>query len=142
MTYEEWEAEVPTRLTEDSLWRMRVYRLALFLGDLAWHDAKKLLKNRLTIPIADQLYRAASNISPNISEGYSRGTGKDRARFYECAVGSIRECRDWYFKSRHVLPERVTKHRLELCTDLIRLLLRIIPSERTTNQRPRATRNT
>lgn len=105
MTYEQWETKVPSALTGDSLWKMRSYRLALFRADLAWHEAKKLLKNRLTAGIADQLFRAASNVSPNISEGYSRGTGKHRARFYEYGLGSVRETRDWYYKGRHVFFE-------------------------------------
>lgn len=138
MTYDEWEAQVPGEFKRDSLWKMESYRLGLFLADLAWHDALKLTKNRLTLAIADQLFRAASNVSPNISEGYSRGTGKDRARFYEYALGSVRECRDWYYKARHVLDESVVQHRLGLCTQLIRLMLTTIPRERAANRRVRA----
>jgi hypothetical protein len=81
--------------------------------------------------------RIPSNVSPNISEGYSRGTGKDRARFYEHALGSLRECRDWYYKAPHVLDEAVVHHRLDLCTQLTRLMLKTIPRERAANQRPR-----
>lgn len=139
MTYDEWEAQVPNEFKRDSLWKMQAYRLGLFLADLAWHDARKLAKNRLTLGIVDQLFRAASNVSPNISEGYSRGTGKDRARFYEYALGSVRECRDRYYKARHVLDETVIQHRLILCTQLTRLMLKTIPRERAVNQRVRAT---
>jgi hypothetical protein len=70
------------------------------------------------------------SISANLAEGYSRGTGKDRARFYEYALGSARESRDWYYKGRHVLGETVTKHRLSLLTQIIRLLLTMIPQQR------------
>ncbi|OIO88203.1 MAG: hypothetical protein AUK03_16630 [Anaerolineae bacterium CG2_30_64_16] len=34
MTYEEWEEAVPEAIKADSLWRMKAYRLALFLADL------------------------------------------------------------------------------------------------------------
>ncbi len=122
-------------LTQDTLWRVTAYRFALFLADLAWHDAGKVAKNRRMLGTADQLYRAASNITSNISEGYSRGTGKDRARFYEYALGSIRETRDWYYKSRHVLEERVVAHRLGLCSELARLMLKMVGNERSTNRR-------
>ena len=135
MTYEQWEIEVPAELKEDTLWKMESYRLALFLGDLSWYDAAKLAKRRLTQAIADQLYRATSNISPNIAEGYSRGTGKDRARFYEYALGSARESRDWYYKGRHVLDREVINHRISLCTQLVRMLLTTVSHERATNQR-------
>lgn len=80
--------------------------------------------------MADQLYRAVGSIGANIAEGYSRGTGKDRARFYEYALGSARESRDWYFKGRYVLREEVVQHRLSFMTEITRLLLTIIPQQR------------
>ena len=80
--------------------------------------------------LSDQLYRAIGSISANIAEGYSRGSHKDRARFYEYALGSARESRDWYYKGRHILSESVTLHRLNLMTEIIRLLLVMVPSQR------------
>ena len=74
---------------------MEAYRLGLFLSDLGWQDATRLARDRRTAAIADQLYRAVGKISSNFGEGYSRGTGKERARFYEYALGSARESRDW-----------------------------------------------
>lgn len=138
MTYDQWESAVPAQVREDTLWRVKAYRLGLFLSDLAWNDAAKLVRTRRTLASADQLYRAACNVSSNVGEGYSRGTGKDRARFYEYGLGSVRECRDWYYKSRHVLGEAVTPHRLDLCCEIIRLLLKMVANERRTNRRPQA----
>jgi hypothetical protein len=74
--------------------------------------------------------RSLGSVSANLAEGYSRGTGKDRARFYEYALGSARESRDWYFKSRHILGEAVVQHRLQLFTEVIRLLLTMVPQQR------------
>jgi len=130
MNYEEWLAAVPAELTNDPLWRMKVYRLALFAGDLAWHDVSRLIQDRRTISLADQLYRAVGSIGANVAEGYSRQSGKDQARFYEYALGSTREARTWYYQARHVLPEAVASHRLRLLTEIICLLLTIIPGER------------
>ncbi len=109
---------------------MTLYQTALFVGDLAWYDSRKLTTDRSLISLADQLYRAAGSISANISEGYSRASGKDQARFYEYALGSAREARDWYFKSRHVLGIEVSNHHLELLTQIIRQLLTLIPKHR------------
>src|ERR1043165_8172531 len=111
MTFEEWVETVPREIRDDAVWSVEVYRLALFAGDLAWHDATKLLGDKGTISMADQLHRAAGAISAEICEGYSRRSGKDQARFYEYALGSARESRDWYFKSRRVLGPGVTSHR-------------------------------
>jgi four helix bundle protein len=130
VNYKEWERTVPETITGDSLWKMKAHRLALFLADLGWHDVTKLMRDRRTISLSDQLYRSPGSISANLAEGYSRGTGKDRARFYEYALGSARESRDWYYKGRHVLGETVTQHRLSLLTQIIRLLLTMIPQQR------------
>jgi four helix bundle protein len=39
-----------------------------------------------------QLGRAASSIALNLQEGYGRQTMADRVRFFQIALGSIREC--------------------------------------------------
>lgn len=93
MNYEEWLASIPKELSDDSLWRMKVYRLAVFVGDLAWRDVSRLVQDKRTIGLADQLYRAIGSISANIAEGYGRQSGKDQARFYEYALGSTRNTR-------------------------------------------------
>jgi four helix bundle protein len=131
MTYEEWLVTVPPELTGDPLWKMKVYRLAVFVGDLAWRDVSKLLRDQRTKGLADQLYRAVGSVGANIAEGYSRRSGKDRARFYEYALGSAREARGWYYQGRHVLTETVCAHRAQLLTEVIRLLLTITPATRT-----------
>jgi four helix bundle protein len=135
MTYEEWEAGVPEEIKGDSLWKMTAYRLGLFLADLVWEDATKLLGDRRTRAIADQVFRAICGISSNIAEGYSRGTGKVRAQYYEFALGSVRESRDWYYKGRHVLGEKVWRHRIGKCTEVAKLLLTAIASKRKANRR-------
>ena len=130
MRFEEWVAKVPAFITEDSLWRVEAYRLALFASDVCWHDLSKLMRDRRTRDVMGQLNRSVGSMSANIAEGYSRGSQKDRARFYEYALGSARESRDWYFKVRHVLGPQVTEHRLDLTTQIIRLLLTMVPQQR------------
>ena len=130
VNYEEWVDSIPPEISGDSLWKMEAYRLALFVADVGWHDVTKLIQDKRTVGLADQLYRALGSISANLAEGYSRGTGKDRARFYEYALGSARESRDWYFKGRHVPGKEVTSHRLRLVTQIVRLLLTMVPEQR------------
>ncbi|HMB95327.1 MAG TPA: four helix bundle protein [Tepidisphaeraceae bacterium] len=138
MTFEDWQSQVPEELKEDTLWRVEAYRLGLFLSDLAWIDSGKLLTNRRTISVADQLFRAAGNISSNVAEGYSRDTGKARALFYQYAVGSARETRDWYFKARRTLANKVVTHRINLSTQIIRLTLKMCANERRFGRRASA----
>ena len=130
MNFEMWLAQVPSSITNDPLWRTTVYRQALFVGDLSWHDTRKLVKDHSLISLADQLYRAMGSISANIAEGYSRASGKDQARFYEYALGSARESRDWYFKARHSLGVTVTEHRMNFLAEIIRQLSKMVPKYR------------
>lgn len=130
MKYDDWLKSVPAEITGDLLWKVEAYRLALFLADLAWHDVTKLTQDKRMFGLADQLYRAVGSMSANISEGYSRSSGKDRARFYEYALGSARESRGWFYKGRHVLGENVAEHRIRLVTQIIRLLLTMVPDQR------------
>ena len=129
-TYQDWEKTVSESIRGDMLWKMRVYRLSLFASDISWSDATTLIQDKRTLNLADQLYRAIGSIGANIAEGYSRSSGKDRARFYEYALGSAREGRDWYYKARHLLGPDVTEHRLELLSQIIRLILTMLPDQR------------
>ena len=130
MNYPDWQKTVPDDITQDPLWKLEVYRLGLFVADISWQDALALSKMPLTRDLASQLYRAVCSISANIAEGYSRSTGKDRARFLEYSLGSAREARDWYYKSRHTLKEEVTNHRINLLTQLIKMLNVLTPHQR------------
>src|SRR5207253_5294538 len=132
LNYREWEETVPQEIKGDSLWKVEVYRLALFVTEIGWQDASKLLQDARTKALADQLYRSLGSISANIAEGYSRGTSKDRAHFYEYALGSARESRDWYYKARHALSDAASAHRLKMITQIVRLLLVMLSHKRGT----------
>ncbi|MBC7789744.1 MAG: four helix bundle protein [Anaerolineae bacterium] len=68
-------AERTSRTNEDPLWKMTVYRLAVLATEKGWEDARSIQRQRLTEPLASQLYRALGSIGANIAEGYSRGSG-------------------------------------------------------------------
>lgn len=126
MNYAEWLSTVPSEITNDPIWKLEVYQLALFADDIGWSDVLTLSKNNLMWSIADQLHRSLGSIRANLTEGYSRSKGLDRARVIEFALGSARESRDWYYKSRHVLPADVVKHRMDLITKIISMLTPMI----------------
>ena len=130
MKYAEWLETVPSEITNDPIWKLDVYRLALFADDIGWNDVLVLSKNNLMWGVADQLHRSLGSISANLTEGYSRSKGLDRARYIEISLGSARESRDWYYKSRHVLPAEVIKHRMGLTTRIISMLAPMIPHQR------------
>ena len=130
MNYTEWLPTVFPEITNDPLWRMEVYRLGLFIGDIAWFDVCKLAQDRRMLEVSDQLYRSIGSISANIAEGYSKASKKDQARFYEYSLGSAREARDWYYKARHILGDEVALHRIRLLVQIIRPLLKMVPEFR------------
>jgi len=130
MNYAQWLVDVPSEITNDPIWKLEVYRLGLFAGDIGLQDALFLMKKPLMLSVADQLHRSIDSISVNLTEGYSRSKGPDRARFIEASLGSARESRDWYYKSRHVLPSEVIKHRMGLTTSIISMLAPMIPHQR------------
>jgi four helix bundle protein len=131
MDYEEWARTVPEAITSDSLWRMKVYRLSLFLGDLAWEDVSRLTDHPHAHSLTHLLYRAVGQIGADIAQGYSRGSGRDQARFYGYALASAREARDWYFRLRHALGAEVVENRFRLLDEISRLLQAIIGLQRT-----------
>lgn len=130
MNHSEWNTTVPPEIRQDALWNQEVYRLALFASDLGWSDTTKLFRDGRTAKLSAQLFDSVGSIGANISEGYSRGYQKDRARFYEYALGSARESRIWYFDARYVLGDEVTQHPIRLHTHIIRLLLKMLPATR------------
>ena len=114
----------------DPLFRMRAYRLASDILEVAWEDAKALSAEPVTERIAGQLYAAIASIGANLGEGYSRSSGKDRARIFEYALASARESMRWYQAARPVLGD-VVHSRLDTLEEIRRLLIAIIPRERT-----------
>ncbi len=129
MKYQVWLNEIPEDILNDAVWNLKVYRAALFLSDLCWHDTQAIIDMKF-FSLADQIYRSTGSISANITEGYSRNSNKEKARFYEIALGSARESKDWYFKSRHILGKETAFYRIKLLTSIIKLLLSMINEKR------------
>ena len=131
MDYPSWEQGISPHLRDDPLWSLRVYRMPLYAGDLARWDARVLAKQDEYIAIADQLRRAGTAIRANIAEGFSRYLPRDRSRFFEYALGSAREARDWYHKSTEALGTEAREARLEQLGHIVRILTTLIARTRT-----------
>ncbi len=56
MNYSEWLGKVPSEITNDPIWNLEVYRLALFSSDIGWLDVNAIYKNDLMQRLANQLY--------------------------------------------------------------------------------------
>lgn len=119
MKYEEWLKEVPAEIKEDTLWSLTAYRSAFFLAESCWDDTKQIRVRHL-YSLADQLYRSVGSIGANVAKGYFTHSPKEQARFYEIALGSTRESKEWYFKSRHILGAETVTLRLQLLATIVR----------------------
>jgi four helix bundle protein len=112
------------------MWRLPAFRIALFLAGIARRDVKLLLRTGAPRYTIDQLERSASSIKANISEGYSKFSGKERARYYETALCSAREAREWYRDVGSWLDRGAAEERGMLLTRVIKILTVAIPEER------------
>lgn len=128
--YRKWEETISPRFRADTLWRTTAYRYATYLSDLAWGDAVLLERRVITRALGAQICRAAGSIGANIADGYGRGSGRDRVRFYEYALCSARESASWYHSARHAIGDDVACARIDFIQRICRLLLATIPAER------------
>ncbi len=125
MMFSEWKAQVSEMIRDDVRWKMKVCRMALFLSDICWNDVSQSVKDSRTKSLSNQLNRTVGSIAANIEV-----SGRDRARFCEYALGSARESRGWCYRGRHVPGEKVIGHNAGLLTEIIKMLISIVPEER------------
>jgi four helix bundle protein len=128
--FERWAADPRNASSERLVWRLAMCRLAAYALARGWDDAERLARHRITASIAAQLYRALGSVGANIAEGYSRGSGRDRVRFYEYALGSARESAHWYRSAAPLLGWETLDARIAILHRITCTLLVAIPSER------------
>jgi four helix bundle protein len=129
-------SDFPEADTKDPVARMRVYQLGYKLRSASLEDAEAIRLNPITENIAGQLYASVGSIPANLVEGYSRSSGRDRARIFEYALGSARESIEWYESAAHVPETGVVEDRTGVLNEITRMLLAIIPRERDRMIRP------
>lgn len=125
-----FEKMPPADLFGDPIWRLPAYRISLFLSEVSQADTDALLKTPCPQHVTDQLLRSVDSVRANIAEGYSRLSGRERARYFEMALGSAREARDWYRRTIPWLGENSALERASLLTRVIKILLVAVPQER------------
>ena len=130
MNGSDWKATVPAEIVRSALWRMQVYRIALLVADMGTPELRRLSREPFARSAAGQLFRSLGSIPANICEGYSRGSGPDRVRFYEYGLGSALESMTWGFLLRHDLKGPFAQEVQPLLAQVRNLLLTMIPAER------------
>ena len=130
MSYEGWERSVPPAIREDPLWTLRIYRTALYAGELGHRDAAYLARCEGCAEIAVQLARVTGEISAHIAAGHSRAKRVDRIEHWEQALGAARASRDAYFKVRSALGPGAGDARLSLHTVIIKVMIALLTRAR------------
>lgn len=126
--FAKWETITPPELFGDPIWKLPAYRISRFLAMAVQTDADMIRKR--STRVAEQLESSVDSVRINISEGYGRLHGRERARFYEYALGSAREAREWYAKADRYLAPGTAVGRAKLLTRAIKILTVAIPQER------------
>lgn len=67
---------------------MKQFRALNLRVDFSAHGGLMKIKGHLR----DQLFRAATSIPLNLSEGNARGSAKEKRNFFQTAYASLREC--------------------------------------------------
>jgi hypothetical protein len=114
MTYQMWERSVPPQIRADGAWSVEAYRLALFLSDVAWHDANDLAKHRRTIKLGGELLEAMSGVAAGLARAHDRSANGERRLALEEALAWARAGAGLYHGCRHVLGTEIVMHRIRV----------------------------
>ena len=128
--FQRWARGVPPVMRQDALWRLSAYRFARFASARAWAHTTVLVRDPRMWRVSRQLYGALGSICANLAEGHSRSSPADRARFYEYALGSSRESREWYFHGAPILGDAETTVAIELLDEITALNAAYVSDQR------------
>ncbi|MBN2571764.1 MAG: four helix bundle protein [Ignavibacteriales bacterium] len=79
---------------------MRIYKLAVEIGELVWQLVVELDKfSKWTI--GKQITESADGIGATMIEGYYRFSKNDQARFFQYALSSAKETSLWLWKMKN-----------------------------------------
>ncbi len=80
--------------------------------------------------IINQMRRASTSVTANISEGFSRYHYKEKINFFYNARGSLSELENFIYVSRDInyLESSKAKNMIDLCNDVRRLINGLIRS--------------
>lgn len=87
-------------------------KIQKFTDLIAWKEGHQLViftykvtsyfPKKETFALSDQMRRAATSITSNIAEGFSRKTDKEKVQFYHTALGSLSELQSQIITTKDV----------------------------------------
>jgi hypothetical protein len=121
LAYSEWLTTVNKSITRWRMWRLEVYRLATYLGELTLLDLGRI---RTQFPgfRGDIFLLHAGKIGAKIAFGYGPSFRTVQLQGFNEALAAAKETRLWYVHSRDWLGEVRTTQRLFLVDTIIHQL--------------------
>lgn len=113
LSYEEWLLTVDKMVTRWSMWRLEVYRLAMYFGELAFLDLDRIVAQEPQFE-GDDFLLQASKISAKIAFGHGPGFRTIQLEGFGEALGAARGARQWYEHTEGWLGNERSRHRLKL----------------------------
>jgi len=113
LSYEEWLLTVDKMVTRWSMWRLEVYRLSMYLGELAFLDLDRILAQQPAFEGGDFILQA-SKIGAKIAFGHGPGFRTIQLEGFNEALESAWAARQWYEVVSDWLGVERTRHRLQI----------------------------
>jgi hypothetical protein len=129
LSYEEWLLTVDKMVTRWSMWRSEVYRLSMYLGELAFLDLDRILAQQPAFE-GDDFLLQASKIGAKIAFGHGPGFRTIQLEGFGEALESARAARLWYEHCWEWMGLERTRQRLkvlDIITNNLLLLTQIPP---------------
>lgn len=113
---------------------MKSRKIRTFTDLKAWQEAHKLViiiyKTTKNYPkeeffgLVSQMRRASVSISSNIAEGFSRGSYKEKIKFYRIAQGSLTELQNQLLISKDI--KYINKDKFDIIADQTIVVIKLI----------------
>jgi hypothetical protein len=129
LSYHDWLLTVDKMVTRWSMWRLEVYRLAMYIGELAFLDLNRIVAQEPAFEGDDFLLQACK-IGAKIAFGHGPGFRTIQLEGFGEALASARAARQWYEHTAEWLGVERTRHRLkvlDIITNNLLLLTQIPP---------------
>ena len=118
-------------------------KIRSFADLIAWQESHKLVvfiykltdkfPTKEAFALTDQIRRAATSITSNIAEGFSRKTGKEKIQFYYTSLGSLSELQSQLLIARDVgyIKEKIHNDFQDLSTNASKLINGLLKTAKT-----------
>ncbi len=122
LSYQEWLLTVDKMVTRWSMWRLEVYRLSMYLAELAFLDLNRIVAQEPAFE-GDDFLLQATKVGAKIAFGHGPNFRTIQLEGFNEALESARAARHWYEHAALWLGVERSRHRLRVLDIIIHNLL-------------------